>query len=130
MEITIDTSALLAVIVNESSKARIVELTQECDLVCPTSVYWEMGNAFSAMIKRGRISEQLALDGIEAFQQIPIRFLDVDLQAALQLSAQFSIYAYDAYLLQCALQTRTKLLSLDQGLIRVAKQCGLTLLEV
>lgn len=130
MEITIDTSALLAVIVNESSKTRIIELTQNCDLLCPTSVYWEIGNAFSAMLKRGRMSKSLALEGIEAFQQIPIRFIEVDLRASTQLAAQFSIYAYDAYLLQCALQTRTKLLSLDQGLIRVAKQCGLNLLEI
>ena len=55
MEITIDTSALIAVIGNEKTKDRIIEITIGSSLVAPVSVHWEIGNAFSAMFKRRMI---------------------------------------------------------------------------
>jgi hypothetical protein len=47
MYITIDPSALVAVIGNERSKQSIVDLTANCSLYAPASVHWEIGNAFS-----------------------------------------------------------------------------------
>jgi uncharacterized protein with PIN domain len=54
MNITIDTSVLLAVCTNEASKPKLVELTQGHHLLVPASVHWEVGNALSAMLKRDR----------------------------------------------------------------------------
>ena len=56
MDITIDTSALIAVIANEPQKNEIVRLTEGVKLCAPASVHWEIDNAFSAMLKRNRIS--------------------------------------------------------------------------
>jgi len=56
MNITIDTSALIAVITDESKKHRLIELTIGTNLLSPHSVHWEIGNAFSAMLKRNRIT--------------------------------------------------------------------------
>ena len=51
MYVTIDTSALIAVISNEESKQDIVDLTEGYSLYAPMSVHWEIGNAFSAICK-------------------------------------------------------------------------------
>jgi predicted nucleic acid-binding protein len=130
MIITIDTSVLVAVVTHEPSRDRAIECTTGHRLIAPSSVHWEMGNALSAMIKRGRASLEQARACIEAYLQIPIRRLDVDLKQSLALSEQYRIYAYDAYLLACALQTNAPLLTLDRVLKQVAEQLGIVTLEV
>jgi len=129
MNITIDTSALIAVIANEPKKSRIVQLTIDASLLAPLSVHWEIGNAFSAMLKRNRVTPIQAQSCIALYQQIPLKFVDVNLSKTIDLAEQLQIYAYDAYLIQCALQTSTPLLTLDAGLIQAAKVVGITILE-
>jgi predicted nucleic acid-binding protein len=41
-----------------------------------------------------------------------------------------SIYAYDAYVIDCALSLNCPLITLDQGLIYAATTAGVTLIEV
>lgn len=130
MKITIDTSALIAVIANESKKSAILSVTKGSSLVSPESVHWEIGNAFSAMLKRDRISLSLAKQAIVEYKKIPIQFIDVDLSSTLELVNHFKMYAYDAYLIKCAQQTNTPLLTLDKGLIRIAQLTGIEILEV
>jgi predicted nucleic acid-binding protein len=129
MNITIDTSALIAVIANEPKKSRIVQLTVDASLLTPLSVHWEIGNAFSAMLKRNRVTPIQAQSCIALYQQIPLKFVDINLSKTIDLVEQLQIYAYDAYLIQCALQTNTPLLTLDAGLIQAAKVVGITILE-
>jgi predicted nucleic acid-binding protein len=129
MNITIDTSALIAVITNEPKKNRIVQLTVDTKLLAPLSVHWEIGNAFSAMLKRNRITALQAQSCIALYQQIPLKLVDINLAKTIDLVEQLKIYAYDAYLIQCALQTKTPLLTLDAGLIQAAKAVGITILE-
>ena len=125
MNITIDTSALLAVCTNEPSKPRLIELTQGHHLLAPASVHWEVGNALSAMLKRGRIVGTQARACILAYQQIPVTMIEIDLAAAVELAERFQMYAYDAYLLTCALAQRTPLLTLDRALMAAAKQLNI-----
>jgi predicted nucleic acid-binding protein len=48
---------------------------------------------------------------------------------AFEISQAQNIYAYDAYLIQCAQQTNTSLLTLDKGLNAVAEKMGVPLLR-
>jgi predicted nucleic acid-binding protein len=130
MYLTIDTSALIAVIGNEESKDRIIEITASYSLYAPISVHWEIGNAFSAMFKKQKIDIELAKFALKAYQEIPVKFIEVPLEQALELSHSQKIYAYDAYLIQCAQQTSTPLLTLDKSLGVVAKSIGIHVLEV
>lgn len=130
MNITIDTSALIAVIGNEESKQKIIEATKGCSLYAPASVHWEIGNAFSAMFKRRQSTVELAKQALNEYRKIPVKFIDVPLEKALELSHAQNIYAYDAYLIQCAQQTSTSLLTLDNGLKRAAEKAGVQILEV
>jgi predicted nucleic acid-binding protein len=130
MIITIDTSALIAVVAYEPSRDRALELTSGHRLVAPTSVHWEMGNAFSAMIKRGKVTLEQASACLNAYAEIPIRLAEVDLLQAISISAKYNIYAYDAYLLVCAMQFKSPLLSLDEPLKKTAGELGIQVLEV
>ncbi len=130
MKITIDTSALISVIGNEASKQKIIDITMGCSLIAPMSVHWEIGNAFSAMFKRGKADIEQTHKALAVYRGIPIKFIDVPLEQTLEISHALSIYAYDAYLIQCAQQTSTALLTLDGGLKIAAKKMGVQLLEV
>jgi len=72
MDIIIDTSALIAVIVGEPERNRIVEITKGNNLIGPGSIPWEVGNAFSAMVKQRRLTLKEAQKGLEIFQTIPL----------------------------------------------------------
>jgi len=130
MYITIDTSALIAVIGNEASKQKIIEITKGYSLCAPASVHWEIGNAFSAMFKRQKSSIKLAKKALKEYKKIPIKFIDVSLEKTLEVSHSQSIYAYDAYLIQCAQQTSTSLLTLDNQLKIMAEKMGINILEL
>lgn len=130
MDIVVDASIIIAVIVNESSKPAIIQATQTADLIAPASIHWEIGNAFSAMFKRNRITLEESLEAIEIYKQIPIRFVEVELEEALGVAKQWNIYAYDAYLLRCAQKYNAALFSLDGTLLTIAEQFKLTVIRV
>jgi len=130
MDIVIDTSAVIAVIANEPEKPAIVEHTLGANLIAPASVHWEVGNAFSAMFKRRRISLSQAKDAIKSYERIVFRFIDIDLGQSLDLASRLNMYGYDAYVLACALNLRSPLLTLDKKLAAAAPMVGVKVLEV
>jgi predicted nucleic acid-binding protein len=130
MEVAVDASVLIAVITNEEEKEKLVAMTNEAELIAPLSVHWEVGNAFSSLLKRKRITIDEALQAIEIYLQIPVRFVEVELTDSLELANEFGIYAYDAYLLRCAEKYRLPLLTLDNRLVQVAKDKKIQVLEV
>lgn len=128
-EIVIDTSAVVAVITDAPEKADLIRITQDAELVAPASVHWEVGNAFSSMLRQRRLDPEHVARGIEIYRSIPIRFIEVDIGASLMIAAEHRLYAYDAYLLECARVRRAPLLTLDRGLARVAAKMTIAVLE-
>ncbi|HEY7478903.1 MAG TPA: type II toxin-antitoxin system VapC family toxin [Gemmatimonadales bacterium] len=128
--LVIDTSALIAVLTGESSRDRIIARTQGTELLAPGSVHWETGNALSALLKRRRLKLAEAQAALAAYRQIPIRLVEIELDAALELADRLGLYAYDAYLLACARRHGAPLLTLDPRLGRVAQEAGVRLLEI
>ena len=59
-----------------------------------------------------------------------MEIVDVNLKDAIQLAGKYNIYAYDAYILQCAIENNIPLISLDKSLIDIAKQEGVQTIEV
>jgi predicted nucleic acid-binding protein len=130
MDIVVDTSVVIAVIANEPVKEALVELTTGADLIAPHSVHWEIGNALSAMLRLERIKIEQAIQAVQIYQQIPIRFVNVELEETLEIAAALGIYAYDAYLIRCAVKYKSPLISLDRGLIGAAKEMQARVIEV
>jgi predicted nucleic acid-binding protein len=129
-EIVIDASAIIAVIFNEPERNRLIELTDDCTLVAPASIHWEVGNAISAMFKRRRIDLNGAKKALKIYAQIPIKFLDINLIESVKVAEKENMYAYDAYLLVCAKKQKSPLLSLDKKLTEIAKKNKVRILEV
>jgi predicted nucleic acid-binding protein len=130
MDVIIDTSALIAVIVGEPERNRIVEITTGNTLIGPGSIPWEIGNAFSAMFKQNRLTLKEAQKGLVIFQSIPLRYVEADFSNVLKLSQNTKIYAYDAYFLDCAVRRKAPLLTLDRNLRTAAQNLNIEILEV
>jgi predicted nucleic acid-binding protein len=130
VHIVVDTSAVVAVVLDEPEKPQLEKHTADASLLAPASLPWEFGNARSLMFKKGRISVKEAGAAIEVLREIPIELVDVDLRAAVELSHTHRIYAYDAYMLVCAQERRSPLLTLDLPLRALAGRLGIRVLEV
>ena len=128
MRITIDTSTVLAVVLNEPEKAQLIEITQDADLVAPMSLHWEIGNAFSLMFKKRRITFKEAITAIKLYQEIPIEIININMENSLEISHDYNIYAYDAYMLECATESKSSLLTLDHHLIEIANKMKIKIL--
>jgi len=130
MDVVIDTSALIAVIVGEPERIRIVEFTSGNTLIGPGSIPWEIGNAFSAMFKQDRLTIDEAQRGLAIFDSVPLRYTKTDFANALKLSKQANMYAYDAYFLDCAIRHKAPLLTLDRRLRTAAQNLKIETMEV
>jgi len=130
LKIVVDTSVIIAVITNEKHKPALVKMTKDADLIAPASLHWEVGNAFSAMLKRKRMELESAILAIQEYNKIPIQFYDVSLETAIEYAKIHDMYAYDAYFLVCAKNAKCSILTLDSSLIMRAKDIGIGTLEV
>ena len=124
MDIVIDSSAIIAVIVDEPEKDAIIAATSGQSLIGPGSIPWEIGNAFSAMIRQRRVRLADAQRGMEILDGIPMQYVNVDMSNVLSIAAQVNAYAYDAYFLDSALRHGAPLLTLDRTLSRAAATLG------
>jgi len=130
MEIVIDTSALVAVILGEPERDRIIALTAGQTLIGPGSIPWEVGNAFSAMLKQDRLTIDDAQKGLAIFEQVPIQFTKPNFAHSMAIAHHARIYAYDAYVLDCAIRHKAPILTLDRKLMTAAAGLNAAILEV
>jgi len=130
VDVVIDTSVIIAVIAGEPERDRLIGLTQGVSLLAPPSVHWEIGNAFSAMPRRGRTTYEAVMRGLELYRGAPIRFVQVELEESMALASALGISAYDAYLLACARRYRAPLLTLDGALRAQATRVDVSAWEV
>ncbi len=130
MDITVDTSVIMAVILNESTKAALLNRTQGAELLSAPSLTWEVGNALTALFKKCRIDLVQARRALESLKQIPIRLAEIDLELAVALAERHNVYAYDAYVIECARRYQTPMMSLDRRQCEVARQVGIEIVEV
>ena len=129
MNLVADTNIFLAIALDEPQKEHIIEVTSDAVLSAPEILPYEIGNALSAMTKRGRISKVEALAAEKAANLIPVRLVSIDIQKALEVAIEYNIYAYDAYFLLCAKSLVQSLMSLDKRMKQVARDLGINVLE-
>jgi predicted nucleic acid-binding protein len=129
-KVLVDASAFLAVVLEESEKALIIEATRGCQILTAGCLRWEIGNAFSAMLKRNRLTYEEVKQGIESFQRIAYEELEVGLEEAMEIANRHGIYAYDAYYLAAASRRGLELLSLDKPMLEVARKEGIKIKEL
>jgi predicted nucleic acid-binding protein len=129
MKIIADTNAFIAVALNEPEKDMIISLTEGHDLVAPEVLPFEIGNALTAMMRRNVLEVDEVILAWDMIQQIPVDLRRIEVRAALDIATQYNIYAYDAYFLQCALNLRSPLLTLDRQMKGIAQKIGIQIME-
>lgn len=129
MKIIADTNTFIAVALNEPEKDLIIRITEGHDLVAPDVLPFEIGNALTAMMKRNTLAADEIILAWDMVQHIPVDLRRIDIRAALNIAKQYNIYAYDAYFLECALNLRSPLLTLDRQMKRIAQEIGIQLME-
>jgi predicted nucleic acid-binding protein len=120
MEIVADASAFLAVLLDQESREWVIERTSGCVVLSPEVLPHEIGNALIHVRRKGRLTEREVLKAFGISQRIPVRPLPVKIEEAMKLALRFGIYAYDAFHLQCCLETKLPLITLDSRMSEVA----------
>lgn len=129
MKIIADTNTFIAVALNEPEKNHIIKLTEGFDLAAPEVLPFEIGNALTAMMKKGTLQSDEIQASWKIIQHIPVELRRIDIKSALNIAATFNIYAYDAYFLECAGSLKCPLITLDQGMQRIARKLDIFILE-
>ena len=130
MVLIVDTSVILAVLLNEPSRPELIAHTTGAELVAPASLHWEIANALSAMLRRKRLTLNEARQVLRGYEHIPLRLLDVRLEDALSTAATSGVYAYDAFFIVCAQRASAALLTLDGGLVTAARSAGVEVIPM
>jgi len=130
VKVVVDANIFLSVILNETEKQKIIELTLDCEIISPSVLPFEIGNALSAMNKQKNLSEKEVLECFAIFNKIPVRLIEIDIKSALEIAIKNNIYAYDAYYLEIAKRLKIAMLTLDNKMIEVAKQMKISIIEV
>ncbi|MBU4460023.1 MAG: type II toxin-antitoxin system VapC family toxin [Verrucomicrobia bacterium] len=128
--IVADTNVFMAVALGEPERAAIVEATRGAELIAPEVLPYEIGNALSSLFRRGILSSSQMESAWNVSQQIPVECRRVDIRSALKIAALYRIFAYDAYFLECALQARAPLLTLDRKMRSVAVAMKIDVMKV
>lgn len=125
MKLIIDTSCVLAVLLNEEKRQAIIDSTLGKELLAPETIHAEFGNAISALFKRNRIDIDSAQEAIRKFQDLPISYKAINLPKSIEIAHQLKIYAYDAYFLELCLRQHLPLLTLDSIMAEKARSLSM-----
>ena len=124
MDIVIDASCILAILLGEDEASFVRQKTRGTKLFAPNCLPYEIGNSLSAAVKRRRIGAPMVREIYQEFRKLPVRLLEINIENAAQLAADENHYAYDAYYIECALEQGLPLFSLDKGLVKIAEKRG------
>ncbi len=129
MEIVADASAFLAVILNEGDRDWIIQKTAGESIVLPEVLPYEIGNALIAIKRKGRLNDREILRAFDLSQRIAVRLIPVKIHDAIKIALRFNIYAYDAYYLQCCIENKLSLISLDDRMCNIAENLGIKVVK-
>jgi len=129
MEIVADASAFLAVVLNESDRDWIIHKTTGRSIISPEVLPYEVGNALIAVKRKGRLNDREILRAFDLSQRIAVRLVSVKIHDAMKIALRFNIYAYDAYYLQCCIENKLPLISLDDRMCDIAGSLGIKVVE-
>jgi len=123
MEIVADASVFLAVVLNEIDEIDrdwIICNTAGRSIISPEVLPYEIGNALIAMKRKRLLNGREILRAFDLSQRIAVRMVPVNISDAMKIALRFNISAYDAYYLQCCLENKLPLVSLDDRMCDVA----------
>lgn len=130
MNMVIDTSAIIASVMRGPERDALVEAASGHVLIAPGFVQWEVCQALSVMIRQKGIDVVEAQRGMEILDNIPLRYVDVDMAQVLSIASRMKGVAADAFLLETAIRYNAPLLTLDRSLGRAAESFGIDVVRL
>jgi len=128
MDTILDASAILAIILNEPNREKVIALTENATLLCPDVLSFEIGNALINLLRKQKITEDILFKAYKNFTLIPIRSIEVDIGKALKIACKYKIYAYDAYYLETAYRLKLPLITFDMPMRKVGTDLNIKIL--
>ncbi|MXY48865.1 MAG: type II toxin-antitoxin system VapC family toxin [Gemmatimonadetes bacterium] len=130
MNMVIDTSAIIASVMRGPERDALAEAASGHVLIAPGFVRWEVCQALSVMIRQKGIDVVEARRGMEILDNIPLRYVDVDMEQVLSIASRMKGVAADAFLLETAVRYNAPLLTLDRSLGRAAESLGIDVVRM
>lgn len=84
--------------------------------IAPTLLSFEILSALKSACKSKRLDIDLALDLYVNFNELDVKYLNVDLSKVISLALKYDLSTYDAVYFQMAMENKCKLLTLDKQL--------------
>ena len=129
MDVLLDASAIMAIILNEPNRNKIVKLTENAMLLSSEVISFEVGNALINLYKKQKISEEELFKAYKKYLSIPIRIINVNIEKALKIACKYKIFAYDAYYLEIAHRLKLPLISFDEQMKKVGVHLNIFILD-
>jgi predicted nucleic acid-binding protein len=128
MEIIVDASAIMTVIVKEPERDLVIQLTKDAVIISPDMVNYEIANGLTKMMKKKIIEKERMINAYKYFKRIPIKTIEIDIEKTLEIAWSYKIYAYDACYLESAVRLNLPLLTFDGNMTRIGKEIGISIL--
>ncbi len=130
MNMVIDTSAIIASVMRGPERDVLAEAASGHVLIAPGCVRWEVCQALSVMIRQKGIDVVEARRGMDILDNIPLRYVEVDMDQVLSIASRMKGVAADAFLLETAIRYNAPLLTLDRSLGRAAESLGIEVVRL
>jgi predicted nucleic acid-binding protein len=128
MEIIVDASAIMAIIVKEPERDLVIQLTKNAVIISPDMVSYEIANGLTKMMKKKIIEKERMINAFQYFKRVSIKTIEIDIEKALEIAWNYKIYAYDACYLEAAVRLDLLLLTFDGNMTRVGKELGVSII--
>lgn len=123
--IVIDASCVLSFLLNQAGSERVVSTVGENQLIAPSCLPFEIGNAISKLVKRKLISVYEGVSVFHEFVRTPIRLIEPDIPNSIVIAGESDSYAYDCYYLNVASQMVLPLFTYDEKMKETAAKRGI-----
>jgi len=114
----LDASVLLQTVVREKYSEKAIALLKMLkEIIAPSILLYEVGNALMILSRRGFISKEEAVRKFNRITSVPtLRITDVTFDKAINLATELNITLYDASYLSLAVEAKTALITADRNL--------------
>jgi predicted nucleic acid-binding protein len=129
MNILIDASVIISIVIDEPEKETAIKLSKDCTLLSPAMMPYEIGNDLSRLKKRHILDNVCVIEAQNTYKAIPLKLVEVDIERALRIACKYNIYAYDAYYLETAIRLKLPLLTFDGNMKQIGKDLKLDIME-
>jgi predicted nucleic acid-binding protein len=129
MNILIDASIIISIVIDEPEKKTAIKLSKDCTLLSLAVMPYEIGNALSRLKKRRILDNEGVIAAHNTYKTIPLKLVEVDIEKALRIACKYNIYAYDAYYLEAATRLKLPLLTFDGNMKQIGKDLKLDIME-